>query len=397
MKLDNYIENVYRELLPHQNIEYEDLYQMFSHQRLPEIFSTLHYLLVENYKAMNSRLPTRENTAHFRADNSRNLILAIDTIRSLNRALKSSQFKFTLDSYYEKVINKSNEFLSETGGSTIPPFMEKVELYYTIPIFISQDSLEVNSLYNSPSVKLNFIGEGSYANVYKYKDPFYKKYFVVKRAKKSLNNKEIVRFQREYNAMKELKSPYIVEVYDYNENKNEYYMEYMDTTLDKYIQENNTKLSTSKRIGIVRQILRAFQYIHSKEIYHRDISPKNILVKNYDDVDIIKIADFGLIKIPESQLTSMWTEFKGYFNDPSLNTDGFHTYNIYHETYALTRIITFVMTGKTNLSNINNVDLKSLIQKGLSSEKEKRFQSVVELTQFFNNLSFNKIESNSSI
>src|SRR5690625_1468521 len=167
------------------------------------------------------------------------------------------------------------------------------------------------------------------------------KYFVVKRAKKSLNDKEIVRFQREYNAMKEFKSPYIVEVFSYNENKNEYYMEYMDTTLDKYIQENNTKLSTSKRIGIVRQILRAFQYIHSKGIYHRDISLKNILVKNYDDVDVIKIADFGLIKTPESQLTSMSTEFKGYFNDPSLITDGFHTYNIYHETYTLSRIIIF--------------------------------------------------------
>lgn len=48
MKLDNYIENVYRELLPHQNIEYEDLYQIFSHHRLSEIFSTLHYLLVDN-------------------------------------------------------------------------------------------------------------------------------------------------------------------------------------------------------------------------------------------------------------------------------------------------------------------------------------------------------------
>jgi len=49
---------------------------------------------------------------------------------------------------------------------------------------------------------LKFIGEGSYANVYKYKDPFYKNFFVVKRAKDNLNAKEIERFQREFNAMK---------------------------------------------------------------------------------------------------------------------------------------------------------------------------------------------------
>src|SRR5690625_5021143 len=99
--------------------------------------------------------------------------------------------------------------------------------------------------------------------------------------------------------MKECNSPNIVEVYNYDENKNEYYMEYMDVTLDEYIQKNNTILSISKRIGIVRQILKAFQYIHSKQYYHRDISHKNILIKNFDDLDIVKIADFGLIKRTE--------------------------------------------------------------------------------------------------
>jgi len=39
-------------------------------------------------------------------------------------------------------------------------------------------------------------------------------------------------------------------------------MEYMDATLDEYIQKNNTKLNVARRIGIVRQILRAFEYIH---------------------------------------------------------------------------------------------------------------------------------------
>lgn len=397
MKINNYIENIHRDLLPYQNIEFEGLYKGFSQSRLTGIFSTIHHLLVSNYKRMNSRLPTKEETAHFWADNSRELILAIDSVKGLQRALRTTPFAFSIEPYYEQTINESYEFLSETGGSEIPPFMNKVELYYTEPIFLSRDLVKIKSLYESPNVELKFIGEGSYANVYKYKDPFYKKNFVIKRAKDTLNDKELRRFQREFESMKEFNSPYIVEVFDYDKDKNEYYMEYMDSTLDKYIQDNNTKLNTSRRIGMVRQILRAFQYIHSKKIYHRDISPKNILVKNYDDVDVIKIADFGLIKIPGSQITSMWTEFKGYFNDPSLNVDGFHTYNIFHETYALTRVIIFVMTGKINLNNINDEQLNSLIQKGLSIEKEKRFQSIEELTQFFNNLSYNRIQSNSII
>ncbi|XQF94187.1 protein kinase domain-containing protein (plasmid) [Pseudoalteromonas espejiana] len=48
---------------------------------------------------------------------------------------------------------------------------------------------------------------------------------------------------------------------------------------------------------------------------HRDISPKNILLKEYDDVAVVKIADFGLVKIVDSELTSENTDFKGYYND----------------------------------------------------------------------------------
>ena len=46
--------------------------------------------------------------------------------------------------------------------------------------------------------------------------------------------------------------------------KNQYLMEYMDKTLDEYIQENNTKLSLEQRKTLVFQVLRAFNYLHSK-------------------------------------------------------------------------------------------------------------------------------------
>lgn len=72
-------------------------------------------------------------------------------------------------------------------------------------------------------------------------------------------------------------------------------MEYMDFTLEKYIEKNNANLSYLQRKNIVKQILRAFDYIHKKGRLHRDISPKNILIKNYDDTLVVKIADFGLL------------------------------------------------------------------------------------------------------
>ena len=186
--------------------------------------------------------------------------------------------------------------------------------------------------------------------------------------------------------MQEFSSPYILEVYSYNDDKNEYIMEYMDYTLDAYICKNNTKLTVSRRKGIVQQILKAFEYIHSKERLHRDINPKNILVKEYEDVVVVKIADFGLIKVPESGLTTVNTEFKGYFNDPSLVLEGFNTYNMQHETYALTMVVYYVLTGRTNVDKIADEKLRSFVHKGLNPDKKKRFKNANEMQTEFRTL-----------
>lgn len=230
-------------------------------------------------------------------------------------------------------------------------------------------------------IDMKKIGEGSYADVYKYKDEFYDRWFVVKRAKKNLNEKERMRFKREYEIMKNFSSPYILEVYKYKDDKNEYIMECMDCTLRSYISHNNSKLTIAERKNIAVQVLKAFDYIHSKKCLHRDISPNNILIKEYEDVLVVKISDFGLVKIPESELTTMGTEFKGCFNDPALIVDGFGTYDILHETYALTRVIYYIMTGKTNVEKNTNSKLKIFLEKGLNPDRTQRYKSVHEMKQ----------------
>ena len=367
-------------------MEYEDLYNGIDQSKLKEILTTLHYIFLSSYKVMNERLPTTDNTTHFWAEPSRNLIKAIEIATGLQRTLKNSKFAFNLDPYYADLIKKSQGFLSSSGGSVIPEHMDKVELYYTMPIFIIQNSVIVDSVSDKKTYGLKFIGEGSYADVFKYKDSFYQKWFVLKRAKKQLNNKELARFKREFEQMYEFNSPYIVEVYCYNDSENEYIMELMDCTLDKYIKSNNSKLTVSQRKSLANQVLRAFQYIHSKGLLHRDISPKNILLKLYDDVPVIKVSDFGLVKIPDSTLTTVNTEFKGYFNDPALVVDGFDSYTLLHETYALTRLLYFIMTGKTNTEKVNDYNLRIFVEKGLSVDKKQRFQTVMEIAVEFKKL-----------
>lgn len=385
MNIENYIESQYRELLSCSqiNVEYSDLYKSFRNQKLREILMTLHHDLVGLFRTMNERLPTGEHEAHFWAEPSRDLIKRIEIIFSLVSSLKATPLAFQIDPYYLELLTRCRDFLSSSGGSSLPPNMAKVELYYTLPIFLPLSSITISHKQQDFTSDLKLIGSGSYANVYKYKDTFYNRPFILKRAKKELTDKEMARFKREFDVMNDLSSPYILEVYCYNPDKNEYIMEYMDYTLDGYIAAHNSTLTIIQRKGIAQQILRAFDYLHSKGHLHRDISPKNILIKEYDDTLVVKLSDFGLVKIPDSTLTTVNTEFKGYFNDPALVVEGFNTYGIVHETYALTRVIYFVMTGKTNTEKITNQNLRNFVERGLNPDKTKRFQNIRDMISAF--------------
>lgn len=385
MNVENYIESQYRELLSCSqiNAEYSDLYKSFRNQKLREMFMTLHHDLVGLFRTMNERLPTGEHEAHFWAEPSRDLIKRIEIIFSLVSSLKETPLAFQIDPYYLDLLTRCRDFLSSSGGSSLPPNMAKVELYYTLPIFLPLSSITISHKQQDFTFDLKLIGSGSYANVYKYKDTFYNRPFILKRAKKELTDKEVARFKREFDVMNDLSSPYILEVYCYNPDKNEYIMEYMDYTLDGYIAAHNSTLTIIQRKGIAQQILRAFDYLHSKGHLHRDISPKNILIKEYDDTLVVKLSDFGLVKIPDSTLTTVNTEFKGYFNDPALVVEGFNTYGIVHETYALTRVIYFVMTGKTNTEKIANQNLRAFVERGLNPDKTKRFQNIRDMISAF--------------
>lgn len=284
--------------------------------------------------------------------------------------IESSEWKLYLEKFNEILRPDGYELFESTHISGREVFLAK-----------EIDHIEIQNLSDKLYSTLKLIGEGSYAQVFKYKDPFYNKTFALKRAKKDLNVKELERFKREFEQMKSLNSPYIVEVYSFKEETNEYTMEFLDCTLSKFIEENNSTLTIQSRKSIVSQLLNAYRYIHSKGLFHRDVSSKNVLIKTFENVLVVKISDFGLVKIKESELTSDNTEFKGSLNDPALKTEGFKNYKIEHEIYALTLLIVYIITGKTNFSNIKDESIRVFMQKGTDSDKNKRYKNLDELKE----------------
>ena len=104
-----------------------------------------------------------------------------------------------------------------------------------------------------------------------------------------------------------------------------------------------------------------------------------MFIKHYEDVEVVKIGDFGLVKIPESTMTSLQSDLKGSLNDPDLIHVGFANYEMCHETYALTRLCYYLLTGRTNVEKQRDGAIKRFWDKGTSTDRSTRFQSVDEL------------------
>ena len=378
-RVENYIEMALDECCSitekQPSDRYLALYESFPSVRVRLLFSSVHDALNDSLRLLNSCLPTGEKEGYFWADSSRTLIALIQLCRDMRDNLKGSECSCSIDSKYEKALDLCSMFLSQSRGSTDETF-----------------AISVGERYQRYQLKL--IGEGSYAKVFKYRDSFYGKQFVVKRAKPELSEKEISRFRQEYEVMHQLSSPYVVEVYRFDNSSFEYVMECMDYTLESYLKSNGNRLSIGARKSLALQFLRGMGYLHSRNVLHRDISPRNALIRCYDDVTVLKLSDFGLAKLEESTLTTSNTEFKGRFNDPALRAQGFATYGMQHEVYAMTLMLYHILTGRTNISAERNAFLREFVERGTDPNVENRYKDVheirVALIEVIEGLSSNK-------
>lgn len=381
VNVDFYLKKRCEDIQIEKALRLEELYNDIDNPKLRIIFATLH----QEFNRLISFMYNKTN-GHFNADESRALDYYINFFEDTKYTLKDTMYSFDLNEDYKKFLNECTKFLSLSGGSTIPADLNRIRIIDYEPIFFLRRSIKVNRNSEDKRFNIKLIGSGSYAQVFKYHDDFYDIDVIIKKADKNLNEKEIERFKKEYSIMKSMNSPYILKVYRYEENNNEYYAEFVDETLYDYIIRNNSKISIEKRKNIAYQIFKAFSYIHNKELLHRDISLTNVLIKHYDNLDIIKISDFGLVKEKDSNLTTTESDIKGSLNDSNLSVIGFKNYSMEYETYALTRLILFVMTGKTNLEKIKDNNIRNFVLKGTNGDVNKRYKSINEMVVDFNKI-----------
>ncbi|MEE8106349.1 MAG: serine/threonine-protein kinase [Planctomycetota bacterium] len=122
------------------------------------------------------------------------------------------------------------------------------------------------------------------------------------------------RFLREARILKTCDHPNIVKVYEYGvwqpaDEEGELYYYVMELiggpggsplTLHRYSRQRSMRME--EVVFIVSQILSGLSYVHERGVIHRDLKPWNVLL---DPEGNCRIVDFGLAKIPDSNLTDV--------------------------------------------------------------------------------------------
>ena len=168
------------------------------------------------------------------------------------------------------------------------------------------------------------IGEGGQGWVYKanYDEPDGMWVVVKVLRPDSVHQESLVRFKREAEVLRMIgaqatPTPNVVRFYDHGitnftlDASSETFelpftvLEYVDgiTLADVFDASPDSALPVTRVRRLLRQVVRALETVHAHRVVHRDLKPSNILIMDQAGLEVVKVTDFGLVKLVDLKLT----------------------------------------------------------------------------------------------
>lgn len=176
-------------------------------------------------------------------------------------------------------------------------------------IFLSQrinvfDDKDESKLKVSDTFLLGrILGSGKFSVVRQGQDREGSFSYAIKKINKSkLTEKDLMSLQDEINIQMSLSHPHIIKLYAAIDENHFYYlfteMAYGGELLDQFSSKATYSIKEAKIV--IRTLLDAIEYCHSRKITHRDIKPGNIFLTHKLNYSNVKIGDWGFAKYTPS-------------------------------------------------------------------------------------------------
>uniref|UniRef100_A0A8I5MYH0 cyclin-dependent kinase n=1 Tax=Papio anubis TaxID=9555 RepID=A0A8I5MYH0_PAPAN len=144
-------------------------------------------------------------------------------------------------------------------------------------------------------IKLEKLGEGTYATVYKGRSKLTENLVALKEIRLEHEEGAPCTAIREVSLLKDLKHANIVTLHDivHTDKSLTLVFEYLDKDLKQYMDDCGNIMSMHNVKLFLYQILRGLAYCHRRKVLHRDLKPQNLLINEKGE---LKLADFGLAR-----------------------------------------------------------------------------------------------------
>ncbi|KAL2093548.1 hypothetical protein ACEWY4_010860 [Coilia grayii] len=144
-------------------------------------------------------------------------------------------------------------------------------------------------------IKLDKLGEGTYATVFKGRSKLTDNLVALKEIRLEHEEGAPCTAIREVSLLKDLKHANIVTLHDivHTEKSLTLVFEYLDKDLKQYMDDCGNIMSMQNVKIFLFQILRGLAYCHRRKVLHRDLKPQNLLINDRGE---LKLADFGLAR-----------------------------------------------------------------------------------------------------
>ena len=209
-------------------------------------------------------------------------------------------------------------------------------------------------------------------------------------------------FLREVRILATLDHPCIAKVYSYfEEHQTAYYVvEYINgislAALAAQYAQSGTTIPQSAIFGLMVRLLDAFDYLHSRNLLHRDIKPDNILITR---TGLPVIIDFGAARESYGDLNSSMVETPGF--SPSEQSSPNGNMGPWTDLYAFGATLYYTLTGSClpncqqrelydtvdplakneQLCQQYNPALLATIDRAIAPQPARRYQNVAEWMQ----------------